>query len=72
MLISKIIGGWIQQPDVQMVFKFHVNQMKIEDFRIIWFKFGPNLAQIDILAYVDLKINRWLNLATWCANGLQI
>ena len=34
MLTSKIIiGGWIQWPDMQILFKFQVNRMKIEDFR---------------------------------------
>ena len=43
-----------------MLFKFQVNRMKIEDFR--------NLGQIGLFAYfallafVYLKINRWLNL----------
>ena len=44
--------------------------MKIEDLE--------NLAQIDLLAsfdllvYVYLKINRWLDSAASYANGLQI
>ena len=58
MFNSKLVGGGIQWPDMQMLFKFKVNSIKIEDF-------------IN-LAYVDLKINRWLNSATWYANGLQI
>ena len=43
---------------MQMVFKFQVNWIKIEDFR--------NLADVDLLVYVDLfaygnnKNNRWL------------
>ena len=48
MLISKIIGAWIQRPDMQMVFEFQVNRMKIEDFR--------NLTYVDLLAYSNLKI----------------
>ena len=34
---QKLIGGWVQRPNLQVVFKFQVNQMKIEDFR----KFVP-------------------------------
>ena len=34
------------KPDMQMLFKFQVNSIKIEDFR--------NLAYVDILVYVDL------------------
>ena len=66
----KIVGGWIQWPDMQMLLKFQVDRMKIEILE--------NLAQIgllayfDLLAYVYLKINRWLNSVTWYANGLQI
>ena len=33
MFTSKLIGGWIWRPDMQMLFKFQVNRMKIEDFR---------------------------------------
>ena len=29
----KIIGGFIQLPDLQILFKFQVNRMKIEAFR---------------------------------------
>ena len=32
-LTSKIIGGWIQWPNMQLLFKFQDNRMKIEDFR---------------------------------------
>ena len=38
MFTSKLIGGWIRWPVLQMLFKFQVNRMKIEDFR----KFCPN------------------------------
>ena len=70
MFTLKLIGGWLQWPDMQMLFKFQVNWIKIEDFR--------NLADVDVLvyvdlfAYVDLNISRWLNSMTWYANGLQI
>ena len=40
MLTSKIIGSWIQWPNVQILFKFQVNRMKIEDFR--------KLADVDL------------------------
>ena len=46
MFTSKSIGGWIQQPDMKMLFKFQVNWIKIEDFR--------NSAYIDLIVYVDL------------------
>ena len=36
---SKLIGGWIQWADVQMLFKFQVNWIKIDDF--------SNLAYAD-------------------------
>ena len=49
---------------MKMLFKFQLNRMKIEDLE--------NLAQISILAYVYLKISRWLNSVTWYANALQI
>ena len=38
--------------------------MKIDNFR--------NSAHVDVLAYVDLKNNLWLNWVTWHANPLQI
>ena len=59
--LKYIFGAWIEKPDMQMVFKFQVNRMKIEDIR----KFG-------LLAYVYLKINRWLNSSILCTNDLQI
>ena len=33
MLTWKVISGWIQWLDMQILFKFQVNRMKIEDFR---------------------------------------
>jgi len=32
-LTSAIIGGWIQWPNMQLLFKLQVNQMKIDNFR---------------------------------------
>jgi len=32
-ITSKIIGGWGQWPDMQILFKLQVNDLKIEDFR---------------------------------------
>ena len=70
MFTSKLIGGWINWPDMQMLFKFQVNWIIIEDFR--------NLASVDLLVYVDLfaydnhKNNRWLNSVTWYVNPFQI
>ena len=40
--ISKLIGGWIQRPDMKRLFKFQVNQMKIDNFRNN-FNFGLTL-----------------------------
>ena len=48
MLTSKVIGGFIQWADMKILFKFQVNWMKIYNFR--------NLAYVDVLAYIDLKI----------------
>ena len=48
---------------MKILFKFQINQMKIDDFR--------NLAYVDLLADVDLKHNWWLNSVTWYANPLQ-
>ena len=70
MVTSKLIGGWIQCPDMQMLFEFQVNWIKTEDFR--------NSAYADLLVYVDLfaygnhKNNRWLNSVTWNINPLYI
>ena len=47
MFTSKLVGGWIQWPDMQMLFKFQVNRIKIEDFR--------NVAYVHLLVDVDLK-----------------
>ena len=52
----KIRGGWIQWPDMQILFKFQVNQMFIENFR--------KLAYVDLLAFVDLK-HRWRLNSQW-------
>ena len=32
-LTLKIIGGCIQRPNMEIIFKFQVNQMKMDDFR---------------------------------------
>ena len=48
----KNIGGWIQRPDMQILFKFQVNRMKIEHFR-------NTILVVELLVYVDLK-NNWL------------
>ena len=32
-LTSKIIGGWIQWTNMQLIFKFQVNRMKSDNFR---------------------------------------
>ena len=70
MFTLKLVRGWIQWPNMQMLFTVQVNWIKIEDFR--------NFANVDLLIYVDLlanvyrKINRWLNSVSWYANGLQI
>ena len=37
--------------NMQILFKFQVNRMKIDNFR--------NLANVDLLGYVDLE-NNWL------------
>ena len=62
-LTSKIIGGFIKWPNMQIIFKFQVNRMKIDDFR--------NSAYVDLLADVDLKNNWLLNLVTWYENPIQ-
>ena len=49
---------------MKRLLKFQVNRIKIKDFR--------NLAHIDLVAYVYLKINKWLSSATSYANGFQI
>ena len=63
-LASKIIGGWIQWPNVQILFKFQLNWMNIDKF--------SNSAYVDLLVDVDLKKNWWLNSVTWNINPLQI
>ena len=52
-----------QQADMQMVFKFQVNQIKIHNFRNL--AHVDVLADVDLLADIDLKNNRWLNSVTW-------
>ena len=56
-MTSKIVIGWIQRTLLQMFFKFEVNSMKMDNFR--------NFAGVDLLAYVDLKTNHWLNSVTF-------
>ena len=53
MLISKLIGGWINWPDMQMIFQFQVNRMKIDNFRNNFI----NVTHVDVLAYVDQLAN---------------
>ena len=60
----QIIGGWINWTDMQILFKFLVNRMKIDNFR--------NAADVDSVAHVDLKNNWWLNLMIKYATPLQI
>ena len=55
MVISKIIGGRIQWPDVQILFKFQVNEMKIEDFTNTTSVVDLG-TMLNYLVYVDLKI----------------
>ena len=55
---------------MQMLLKFEVNRIEIEDFRNL--AYVDILVYIDLLAYVYLKMKRWLNLVTWYANALQI
>ena len=49
---------------MQLLFKFQVNPMKIDNFR--------NSADVDLLANEDLKRNWWFNSMTWFENPLQI
>ena len=53
-LSSKLIDAWVQRPQMQMVFKFQVNWMKIEDFR----KFMPNLSFWPML--ISTLIGVWI------------
>ena len=53
MFTSKLVAGLIWLPGMQMLFKFQVNWMKIDNFR--------NSAYVDILADVDFDNNWWLN-----------
>ena len=46
MVTSKLTGGWIHWPNMQILFKFKFNRMKCEDFRT----FGSNWP----ISYVDL------------------
>ena len=63
-LTSKIIGGWIQWPNKQLLFKSQVNRMKIDNFR--------NPADV-FLADFDLKnIIGGFNSVTWNINPIQI
>ena len=61
---KKLIGGWIHWPNMQLLFKFQVNRMKIYNF--------INSAYVELLAYVNLQNNRWLNSVTWNIYPLQI
>ena len=55
---------------MKILFKFQVNRMKIEDFRITTLvDLGPMLTFWSMLT---LKIFRWLNSVIWNINPLQI
>ena len=57
-ITSKVISGWIQWPDMQILFKFQVNRMKFEDFR----KFCWNwlFAFVDIFSWPNfMKLQCW-------------
>ena len=62
---------------MQLIFKFQVNRMKIDNFRNN-LKIRPAVFLVDLMAYVELltydnlKSNRWLNSLTWYANPIQI
>ena len=71
MMALKIIGGWIQWPNMKTLFKFHVNQMKIEDFR--------NLTSIvdlwPMLTFWSMLISNiigLLNSVTWNVSRMKI
>ena len=59
----KLISGWIQWQDMEILIKFQLNWMKIEDF------INFTLV-VDLLAYVHLKNDVWLNQVTWYHNNL--
>ena len=61
-LTSKIIGCCIQWPYMEMLFKFQVKWIKIEDFRNL--AYVDLLVDVDLFTYGDHKNNRWLNLVT--------
>ena len=63
MLTSKIVGGWVQWPDMQILMKFQVNQMEIDNFRKM--ACVDLKSDVDIFAYVDLKHNWWFNSYQW-------
>ena len=67
----KRIGHWIQWPYMKSLFKFHVNRMKIEDFRntALVVVLGPMLTFWSMLIS---KTIGWLNSLTWNVNPLQI
>ena len=50
MMTSKIICGWIQWPDIHILFTFQVNRMKIDNF--------INVTHVDVLANVDLLTSK--------------
>ena len=57
-------------PNMQMLFKFQVNRMKIDSF---WnLPCVDFLAYVDLLDYIDLKYSYLLNSVAWYANPLQI
>ena len=70
MFTSKLISSSIQWPDMQMLFKFQVNWIEIEDFQNLAYVYL--LVYVDLLANVNLKINRLLNSVTWSENANQI
>ena len=71
-LSTIIIGGWIQWPNMQLLFKFQVNRMKIDNFR--------DPVHVDLLAYVcpQKKVGRWIQwpemqiLFKFQINGMKI
>ena len=72
MLTSKIIGGWIQWPEIYYIlFKCQVNQMKIEDFRNTTLVVDLG-TMLSIWSMLTTKISAWLNPVTWNIYPLQI